>query len=139
MRAHRFSNRAVLLILLKSSLSIPLGCRSYTADGREAGGTKGSDWLPTQFVQFSCRLHALGIAVAACVPDSLAYIGILRSLRWFRRCGRVRAALPSWSAWMAWRATSPPFCRCSVTRCVRGVAGLHPSAEDIHPSRNCNH
>lgn len=80
MRAHRFSNRAVLSILLKSSLSIPVGCRSYTADGREAGGTQGSDWVPTQFVQFSCRLHALGIVVAACVPDSLAYIGVLIAL-----------------------------------------------------------
>jgi hypothetical protein len=41
----------------------------------------------------------------------------------------VRGAWPSWSAWMAWRATSPPFCGCSVTLCVyrasRAVAACH--------------
>src|SRR5918992_4595001 len=71
----------------------------------------------------------LWMAMALAVPSRLWLGGVLSPHRdralsrsWFRRSVRVHGASLSWSAWMAWRATSLPFCGCSVILCVRGVA-----------------
>jgi hypothetical protein len=88
--------------------------------------------------------------MALAVPTHLWLVGVIGPRRdralitalvqKVRACARSLAY--PWSAWMAWRATSPPFCGCSVTRCVRGVAdgrgvgsAHHTSCAGMHIQR----